>query len=407
MIDNFDISKIRNDFPELARTVHEKPLIYLDNAASTLKCAPVIDALNQHYSNEAANIHRGVHYLSEMGTVKYEATRTCIQSFINAENDYQVIFTKGTTESLNLVASSYGRKFLKAGDQILLSTLEHHSNIVPWQMVAEEVGAKVIEIPVNDLGEIDQDAYKKLLNDKVAIVATNHISNSLGTINPIKEMIKLAHDVGAIYVVDAAQSISHEKIDVQDLDCDFLAFSAHKMFGPTGVGVLYGKEDLLNKMPPYQGGGDMIDVVTFEKTTYNDLPHKFEAGTPHIAGVIALKAAIDYIEEIGLDKIKAWEHELLVYATEKLSQIEGLTIIGTSKEKTSVISFTIDGAHPHDIGTLLDRQGIAVRTGHHCTQPLMKRFNIPATTRASFSVYNTKEEVDALVAGIIKTKEFL
>lgn len=407
MIDNFDVNKIRNDFPELSRTVHEKPLIYLDNAASTLKCTPVIDALNLHYSHEAANIHRGVHYLSEMGTVKYEATRACIQKFINAENDYQIIFTKGTTESLNLVASSYGRKFLKPGDQILLSTLEHHSNIVPWQMVAEEVGAEVIEIPVNDLGEIDQDAYKKLLNDKVAIVATNHISNSLGTINPIKEMIKLAHDVGAIYVVDAAQSISHEKVDVQDLDCDFLAFSSHKMFGPTGVGVLYGKEDLLNKMPPYQGGGDMIDVVTFEKTTYNDLPHKFEAGTPHIAGVIALKAAIDYIEGIGLDKIKAWEHELLVYATEKLSKIEGLTIIGTSKEKTSVISFTIDGAHPHDIGTLLDRQGIAVRTGHHCTQPLMKRFNIPATTRASFSVYNTKEEVDALVAGIIKTKEFL
>ena len=404
---NLDIDKIRKDFPELERTVHEKPLIYLDNAASTLKCRAVIEALNLHYSHEAANIHRGVHYLSEMGTVKYEETRKCIQKLINAENDYQVLFTKGTTESLNLVASSYGRKFLKKGDQILLSTLEHHSNIVPWQMVAEEVGAEVIEIPVNDLGEIDQDAYKKLLNDKVAIVATNHISNSLGTINPIKEMIQLAHKVGAIYVVDAAQSISHETIDVQDLDCDFLAFSSHKMFGPTGVGVLYGKENLLNEMPPYQGGGDMIDVVTFEKTTYNGLPHKFEAGTPHIAGVIALKAAIDYIQSIGLDNIKAWENELLEYATKKLSEIEGLTIIGTAKEKTSVISFTIDGAHPHDIGTLLDRQGIAVRTGHHCTQPLMKRFNIPATTRASFSVYNTKEEVDALVAGIIKTKEFL
>ena len=406
-MDNFDINKIRKEFPELERTVHEKPLIYLDNAASTLKCRAVIEALNLHYSHEAANIHRGVHYLSEMGTVKYEETRKCIQKLINAENDYQVLFTKGTTESLNLVASSYGRKFLKKGDQILLSTLEHHSNIVPWQMVAEEVGAEVIEIPVNDLGEIDQNAYKKLLNDKVAIVATNHISNSLGTINPIKEMIDLAHKVGAIYVVDAAQSISHETIDVQDLDCDFLAFSSHKMFGPTGVGVLYGKEDLLNKMPPYQGGGDMIDDVTFEKTTYNGLPHKFEAGTPHIAGVIALKAAIDYIQSIGLDNIKAWENELLEYATKKLSEIEGLTIIGTAKEKTSVVSFTIDGAHPHDIGTLLDRQGIAVRTGHHCTQPLMKRFNIPATTRASFSVYNTKEEVDALVAGIIKTKEFL
>ncbi|ATH07489.1 cysteine sulfinate desulfinase [Halobacteriovorax marinus] len=407
MLENFDVLKIRNDFPELSRTVHDRPLIYLDNAASTLKCRPVIDALNAHYSNEAANIHRGVHYLSEMGTIKYEETRKSIQHLINARNDYEVIFTKGTTESLNLVASSYGRKFLKKGDQILLSTLEHHSNIVPWQMIAEEVGAEVIEIPVNDLGEIDLTAYKILLNEKVAIVATNHISNSLGTINPIAEMIKLAHDVGAIYVVDAAQSISHEKIDVQNLDCDFLAFSSHKMFGPTGVGVLYGKEDLLNEMPPYQGGGDMIDVVSFEKTTYNTLPHKFEAGTPHIAGVIALKAAIDYINEIGLDTIKAWEHELLEYATEQLSKIDGLKIIGTSKEKTSVISFTMEGAHPHDIGTLLDRQGIAVRTGHHCTQPLMKRFNIPATTRASFSVYNTKEEVDALVAAIIKTKEFL
>ncbi|WP_417334835.1 aminotransferase class V-fold PLP-dependent enzyme [Halobacteriovorax marinus] len=407
MLENFDVLKIRNDFPELSRTVHDRPLIYLDNAASTLKCRPVIDALNAHYSNEAANIHRGVHYLSEMGTIKYEETRKSIQHLINARNDYEVIFTKGTTESLNLVASSYGRKFLKKGDQILLSTLEHHSNIVPWQMIAEEVGAEVIEIPVNDLGEIDLTAYKILLNEKVAIVATNHISNSLGTINPIAEMIKLAHDVGAIYVVDAAQSISHEKIDVQNLDCDFLAFSSHKMFGPTGVGVLYGKEDLLNEMPPYQGGGDMIDVVSFEKTTYNTLPHKFEAGTPHIAGVIALKAAIDYINEIGLDTIKAWEHELLEYATEQLSKIDGLKIIGTSKEKTSVISFTMEGIHPHDIGTLLDRQGIAVRTGHHCTQPLMKRFNIPATTRASFSVYNTKEEVDALVAAIIKTKEFL
>lgn len=403
----FDVEKIRLDFPELSRTVHEKPLIYLDNAASTLKCTPVIEALNAHYSNEAANIHRGVHYLSEMGTMKYEQTRKSLQSFINAKEDYEVLFTKGTTESINLVAQSYGREFLKEGDQILLTTLEHHSNIVPWQMIAEQTGAKVIEVPVNDLGEIDQDAYKKLLNEKVKIVSTNHISNSLGTINPIKEMIKLAHEVGAVFMVDAAQSIAHESVDVQDLDCDFLAFSSHKMFGPTGVGVLYGKEELLNKMPPYQGGGDMIDVVSFEKTTYNTLPHKFEAGTPHIAGVIALDAAIKYIEGIGFEAIKSYEHELLEYATKKVEVIEGLNIIGTSKKKASVISFTIDGAHPHDIGTLLDRQGIAVRTGHHCTQPLMKRFNIPATTRASFSIYNTLSEVDQLVSGIIKTKEFL
>ncbi|WP_127717261.1 aminotransferase class V-fold PLP-dependent enzyme [Halobacteriovorax sp. HLS] len=403
----FDIDKIRADFPELSRTVHDKPLIYLDNAASTLKCLPVIESINAHYSNEAANIHRGVHYLSEMGTIKYEQTRKSLQSFINAKQEYEVLFTKGTTESINLVAQCYAREFLKAGDEILLSTLEHHSNIVPWQMIAEITGAKVIEIPINDLGEIDQQAYKSLLNEKVKIVSTNHISNSLGTINPIKEMIKLAHDYGAIYFVDAAQSIAHEKVDVQDLDCDFLAFSSHKMFGPTGVGVLYGKEEVLNKMPPYQGGGDMIDIVSFEKTTYNTLPHKFEAGTPHIAGVIALDAAVKYIESIGLEQIKAWEHKLLSYATEEVSKIEGLKIIGTAKHKASVVSFTIDGAHPHDIGTLLDRQGIAVRTGHHCTQPLMKRFNIPATTRASFSIYNTMSEVDQLVAGIIKTKEFL
>ena len=403
----FNVEDIRKDFPELTRSVHDMPLVYLDNAASTLKCKPVIDALNEHYSNEAANIHRGVHYLSEMGTMKYEQTRKTLQNFINAENDYQVLFTKGTTESINLVAQCYAREFLSKGDQILLSTLEHHSNIVPWQMVAEIVGAEVIEIPINDLGEIDLDAYKSLLNDKVKIVSTNHISNSLGTINPIKEMIKLAHDVGAIYMVDAAQSIAHEKVDVQDLDCDFVAFSSHKMFGPTGVGVLYGKEELLNKMPPYQGGGDMIDIVSFEKTTYNTLPHKFEAGTPHIAGVIAFDAAIKYIQEIGLETIKSWEHELLEYATKKMQDIDGLKIIGTSKNKTSVISFVMEGAHPHDIGTLLDRQGIAIRTGHHCTQPLMKRFNIPATARASFSVYNTKEEVDKLVNGIIKLKDFL
>lgn len=404
---SIDFKKIREDFPELGQKVHGKTLVYLDNAASTLKCRPVIEAIDLHYSMEAANIHRGVHFLSEQGTKKYEETRHAVQKFINAKNDYEVIFTKGTTESINLVADCLSRSLLKAGDEILVSTMEHHSNIVPWQMACERVGAKVIEIPINDAGEIKLDEYKKLLSSKTRLVACAHVSNALGTINPIKKMIELAHAYGALFLVDAAQSAAHVKINVQALNCDFMAFSSHKMFGPTGVGILYGKEELLNKLPPYQGGGDMIDQVSFEKTTYNDLPHKFEAGTPHIAGVIAFKAAIDYLNEIGLDNIYAYEHEILKYATEKMSAIEGLRIIGTAKEKSAVISFVLEGAHPHDIGTLLDRQGIAVRTGHHCTQPLMKRMGVPATARASFTIYNTKEEVDALVAAIEKTKEFL
>jgi cysteine desulfurase / selenocysteine lyase len=403
---SLNIDKIRKDFPELSREVNNKPLIYLDNAASTLKCQSVIDAVNTHYSNEASNIHRGVHFLSEQGTRKFEETRIKIASFINSPEVETVIFTKGTTESLNLVAECFGRSEFKAGDEILISTMEHHSNIVPWQMIAERTGAVVREIPVNDLGEIDLEAYKRLLSPKVKMVSTAHVSNSLGTINPIKEMITLAHSVGAKFTVDAAQSIAHLKVDVQELGCDFLAFSAHKMFGPTGVGVLWGKKELLDKMPPYQGGGDMIDVVTIEKTTYNDLPHKFEAGTPHIAGVIALKEAVEYIEKIGLENIAAMEHELLEYATSKISEIEGVRIIGTSAKKSAVISFVMDEAHPHDIGTLLDKQGIAIRTGHHCTQPLMERFCIPATARASFSFYNTKEEVDRLIDGIRKVKEF-
>jgi len=404
---SLDINKIQNDFPILNEKVRGKKLVYLDNAASTLKCLPVIESLNNHYAKETANIHRGVHFLSEQGTIKFEETRKAVQKFINAKNDYEIIFTKGTTESLNLVANCFGPLALSEGDQILLTTLEHHSNIVPWQLIAEKTGAKVIEVPINDQGEVLIDEYKKLLNEKVKIVSTAHISNSLGTINPIKEMIEMAHQVGAKFVVDAAQSVAHAKVDVQELDCDFLAFSSHKIFGPTGVGVLYGKEDLLNQMPPYQGGGDMIDVVSFEKTTYNDLPHKFEAGTPHIAGVIGLKAALDYVTSIGLKEIEEYEHTLLEYATQKMQEIEGLTIIGTAKNKSAVVSFILDGAHPHDIGTLLDQQGIAVRTGHHCTQPLMKRLNVPATARASFSIYNSKEDVDVLVAGIKKAKEFL
>jgi len=404
---SIDIKKVRNDFPELARLVHDKPLIYLDNAASTLKCLPVINALQQHYTNEAANIHRGVHFLSEQGTMKYEATREKTQSFINAKERHEIIFTKGTTESINVIAQCYALEFLNEGDEILVSTMEHHSNIVPWQMAALKKGAIVREIPINDDGEITLDEYKKLLSEKTKIVSTCHISNSLGTINPIKEMITLAHDAGAIFVVDAAQSIAHESIDVQSLDCDFLVYSSHKMFGPTGFGVLYGKEDLLNKMPPYQGGGDMIDVVSFDGTTYNDLPHKFEAGTPHIAGGIALKFAYEYIESLGFENIIAHEKMLLDYATSHIKEIEGVRVIGEAKKKASVLSFVMDGGHPHDIGTILDRQGIAIRTGHHCTQPLMKRMNVTATARASFSVYNTLEDIDLFIQGLKKTKEFL
>tara|TARA_R110000868_G_scaffold132380_2_gene343074 strand:+ start:2651 stop:3868 length:1218 start_codon:yes stop_codon:yes gene_type:complete len=401
------LEQIRGDFPELTRKVHGKPLIYLDNAASTIKCAPVIAAVNQHYSMDAANIHRGVHYLSEAGTMQFEATRDSLKGLINSPTREQVIITKGTTESINLVAWSWGAANLKSGDEILLTTLEHHSNIVPWQLIAERTGAKVVETPIDDNGDIILEEYKKRLSSKTKMVSFNLISNALGTINPAKEMIDLAHQAGALTFVDAAQAIAHLPIDVQALDCDFLAFSSHKMFGPTGVGVLFGKTDLLNAMSPWQGGGDMIDEVTFEKTTYNDLPHKFEAGTPHIAGVIGLKPAIDYIKEIGLARISELEHELLTYATAKLVEVPGLKIIGTAKNKSAVISFVIDGVHPQDLGTLLDQQGIAVRTGHHCTQPLMKRFKITGTTRASFCFYNTKEEVDTLVAGVHKAVSML
>lgn len=401
------LEQIRSDFPELARTVHGKPLIYLDNAASTLKCRPVIDAVNEHYSLNAANIHRGVHYLSEAGTMQYEQTRDALQTFINSPKREQVIFTKGTTESINLVAWSWGLSNLKAGDEILLTTLEHHSNIVPWQLVAERTGAKVVAAPVNDLGEVELSEFKKLINKNTKMVAFNLISNALGTINPAKEMVKLAREFGALTLIDAAQAIAHMKVDVQELDCDFLVFSSHKMFGPTGVGVLFGKEDKLNAMPPWQGGGDMIDEVTFEKTTYNDLPHKFEAGTPHIAGVIALKPAIDYINEVGLARIAELEHELLMMATAELKKVPGLKIIGEAANKASVISFVIDGIHPQDLGTLLDQQGIAVRTGHHCTQPLMKRFGITGTTRASFSFYNSKQDVETFVSALNKAVSML
>lgn len=403
----WDISKIRQDFPALDQKIHGHQLVYLDNAATTLKCRPVLERLQSYYEKETANVHRGVHYLSEQGTLHYDGTRTAAQRFLNAKHEHEIIFTKGTTEAMNLIAATYVPSFLKAGDEILLSTMEHHSNIVPWQMAAEKIGAKIVEVPVLDNGELDLEAYHKLLTPKVKLVSLTHVSNTLGTINPLKEMIKAAHEIGAVFVVDAAQSAPHFKLDVQDLNCDFLAFSAHKIYGPTGVGILYGKEALLEKMPPFQGGGAMIDQVSFEKTTYNQLPYKFEPGTPAIAEVIATKSAIEYLEKLGLDNIASYEHQLLEYATKKLSEIQGLKIIGQAKEKSSVISFALEGAHPHDLGTLLDRQGIAIRTGHHCTQPLMRRFNVPATARASFSFYNTFEEIDQLVLGIKKAQELL
>ncbi|RLA65423.1 MAG: cysteine desulfurase CsdA [Epsilonproteobacteria bacterium] len=402
---SYDIKKIRSDFPELAELIRGKPLVYLDSAASALKPKVVIEAINRHYSFEAANIHRGVHYLSEQGTTQYEKSREACARFINAELPHEVIFTKGTTDALNLVANSYG-SLLSAGDEIILTTMEHHSNIVPWQMIAEKTGAIIKVAPINSQGEIILDEYKKLLNKKTKVVSFTLISNGLGTINPAKEMIKMAHEVGAVTVLDAAQAAPHIKIDVKDLDCDFLALSGHKIFGPTGIGIIYGKEDLLNKIPPYQGGGDMIDRVSFEKTTYNELPFKFEAGTPHIAGAIALKDAIEYIEAIGFKDIEKHEKEILDYATDKLKQIEGLTIYGTAKNKTSVISFTLEGIHHQDAGTILDQQGIAVRTGHHCNQPLWAFYGIDGTIRASFCFYNTMEEVDLLVEGIKKVKEF-
>lgn len=402
-----NVEKIREDFPQLKTTVNGKPLVYLDNAATTLKPKVVIDQMTKHLSQDVANVHRGIHTLSEMGTRQFEETRIAVQHFINAPQAHEVIYTKGTTDAINLLANSFGERFLKAGDEILLSQMEHHSNIVPWQMIAEKKGAKVVVIPVNDKGDIVLEEYKKLLNPKVKMVSVVHTSNTLGTTNPVKEMIKLAHAVGAKVAIDGAQSIAHQKVDVQDLDCDFLVFSAHKIYGPNGLGILYGKEELLNEMPPYQGGGAMISEVTFEKTTYNILPNKFEAGTPAIAEVIAFKAAIDYVQQLGMDNIYNYEHELLAYATSELKKIQGIRFIGESETKSGVLSFVLEGVHPHDLGTLLDKQGVAIRTGHHCTQPLMKRFGITACARASFTFYNTKADVDALITAINKAKEFL
>ena len=402
----FNVREIREQFPALRQQVYGKNLIYFDNGATSQKPQMVLDAINHYYSKENANIHRGVHYLSQRATTEYEAARTRIQKRLNAKSSNEIIFTKGTTDGINLVASSFGN-MLQAGDEIIISAMEHHSNIVPWQMLCERKGLILRVIPINFEGEILQDEYEKLLSKKTKLVAITHISNTLGTVNPIKEMIAKAHNVGAKFLVDGAQSIQHMSIDVRDLNCDFFVFSGHKVFGPTGIGVLYGKEDLLDQMPPYQGGGDMIAKVTFERTTYNELPYKFEAGTPHIAGGICLGKAFEYIESIDFKAVEVHERALADYASQVLETFEGLTIIGDAKNKTSVVSFSLKDLHPFDIGTLLDKQGIAVRTGHHCTQPLMDFYKIPGTVRASFAFYNTIEEIDAFVIALERSLNML
>ena len=398
----FDVELVRQDFPILTQKIHGKALVYLDNGATSQKPQTVIDAIERYYAAENSNIHRGVHYLSERATTAYEAAREKVRRFVNAKREQEIIFVRGTTEAINLVAQSYGRTFLKEGDEIIISAMEHHSNIVPWQMLCEQVRARLRVAPINHDGELVIDEYRRLLNDKTKFVSITHVSNALGTIAPIKEVVKLAHERGVPVLVDGAQAVPHLKVDVQEIGCDFYAFSGHKMFGPTGVGVLYGRSDLLEAMPPYQGGGDMISLVTFEKTHYNVLPYKFEAGTPNIAGGIGLGVAIDYLDGLDWPQVAAHEHNLLVYATRALSEIKGLRIIGTAKEKAGVVSFVFDRVHAHDVGTILDQEGVAVRAGHHCAMPAMQRFGVPATTRASFAFYNTREEIDVLAKAVRK-----
>jgi cysteine desulfurase/selenocysteine lyase len=395
-----DINKIRTDFPILAREVYGKPLVYLDNAATTQKPQCVMDKITEMYSTVNSNVHRGVHYLSQAATDEHEAARKTVQRFINANIPEEIVFTRGATESINLVASSFCRSFCKEGDEILITAMEHHSNIVPWQIQADIRGLKIKVIPINKDGELIMEEFEKLISPRTKLIAATHISNVLGTINPIDEIIRIAHSHNIPVLIDAAQSVQHAKVDVQKIDCDFLVFSSHKIYGPTGVGVLYGKEEWLNGLPPYQGGGEMIESVSFEKTTFNKLPFKFEAGTPDFVGTAALATALNYINSIGLDNIAHHEDELLKYATEKMLQIPGMRIIGTAKEKCSVISFLVDDIHPYDIGTLLDKMGIAIRTGHHCAEPLMKELGIDGTARVSFAFYNTKEEVDLFIAGL-------
>lgn len=404
---SFDVQRVREDFPILSRTVNGKPLVYLDNGATTQKPKQVVDAIQAYYTHINSNIHRGVHHLSQQATDAYEITRRKVRGFINAAHEHEVILTSGTTHGINLVASCFGKAFIKPGDEIIISAMEHHSNIVPWHMLCEDRGAVLRIIPVTEEGELDMDAYRALLNERTKLVAVTYVSNALGTINPVNELIELAHRGDVPVLLDAAQAVQHLPIDVQELDVDFLVFSGHKMYGPTGVGVLYGKEKYLEAMPPYQGGGDMIKEVSLTKTVYNDLPFKFEAGTPNIEAGICLANAIDYLNQVGLDRILAYEHDLLEYATERMLEIPGLRIIGTAKEKSSVISFLVDGTHPYDVGVILDKLGIAIRTGHHCAQPLMEQYGIPGTARASLAMYNTVEEIDALVAGIARAQGML
>ncbi|MEE9137810.1 MAG: cysteine desulfurase [candidate division NC10 bacterium] len=402
---SFEVEKVRKDFPILSEKVHGKSLVYFDNAATSQKPQVVIDTVHRYLSTYNSNIHRGVHGLSERATEAFEQSRKKVQRFINAAESREVIFVRGTTEAVNLVAQSFGRPHIRSGDEIVISAMEHHSNIVPWQILCEQTGAVLRVVPISDAGELLLDEYEKLLTPRTRLVSVVHVSNALGTINPVHEIIRLARRQGVPVLLDGAQAVPHLKVDVREMDCDFYAFSGHKLFGPTGIGVLYGKAELLEAMPPYQGGGDMIKSVTFEKTLYNDLPFKFEAGTPHIAGAIGLGAAVDYLDEIGLEKISAYERGLLVCATEALTAIPGLRIIGTAHEKASLISFVLDGVHAHDVGTILDHEGIAIRAGHHCAMPVMQRFGVPATARASLAFYNTTEEIDVLVGAIHKAVE--
>jgi cysteine desulfurase/selenocysteine lyase len=400
-----DVKRLREDFPILQRTVHGRPLIYLDNAATSQKPRAVMDAILRYYAEENANIHRGVHHLSEVATVAYEAVREKVRAFLNAPAAREIIFVRGTTEAINLVASSWGRTNVGPGDEVLITTMEHHSNIVPWQILCEERGATLRVAPIDDRGVLDLDAFERLLGPRTKLVAVAHVSNALGTVNPVREIVRLAHAHGATVLVDGAQAVPHQSVDVRALGCDFYAFSAHKMFGPTGIGALWGRSELLEAMPPYQSGGDMIASVSFEKTTYNVSPHKFEAGTPNIAGTIGLGAALDYVKGVGMDRIAAYESELLLRGTELLEAVPGVRLIGTAPDKASVLSFVLEGVHAHDVGTILDQEGIAIRTGHHCAQPVMDRFGVPATARASLAFYNTVDELEALVLGLRKVSE--
>jgi cysteine desulfurase/selenocysteine lyase len=402
---DLEIATARKDFPALDQQVHDKPLVYLDNAATTQKPNVVIDAMDRFYRLDCSNVHRGVHELSERATRAYEDARISVKRFINAADEREIIFVRGTTEAINLVASSYGRSHLKAGDEILISALEHHSNIVPWQLLCEQIGARLVVAPINDAGELILEEFERRFGPRTALIAVAHVSNALGTVMPVREIVRMAHACNVPVLIDGAQAVSHFAVDVRELGCDFYAFSGHKVFGPTGIGVLYGREDLLDRMPPYQGGGDMIRSVTFEKTTYNDLPYKFEAGTPHVSGAIGLGAALDYLSGLGIDQVTVHEDDLLAYGSGLLTSIPGLRLIGTAREKAGVLSFVLEGIHPHDAGTVLDRLGIAVRTGHHCAQPVMARFGVPATTRASLALYNTTADLNALANGIQRVLE--